>query len=69
MLEIAQDNLGRSPQDIQNALLGGVFRFMDDEPQFDDITLMIAARDAKAAPPPVERRALGLRRLPPQDPI
>lgn len=69
MLEIVQGNLGRSPNDIQNALLTGVFRFVGDEPQFDDITLLIAARDAKAEPRPAERRAVGVRRLPPQEPI
>ena len=69
MLETAQENLGRPPQDIQNALLASVFRFTGDEPQFDDITLMIVARDAKPHRPAVERRAVGMRRLSPQEPI
>jgi sigma-B regulation protein RsbU (phosphoserine phosphatase) len=69
MLDIAQGNLGRSPQDIQNALLTAVFQFVGDEPQFDDITLMISVRDAEPRRVRPERRAIGLRRLPPQEPI
>jgi serine phosphatase RsbU (regulator of sigma subunit)/DNA-binding NarL/FixJ family response regulator len=45
LLEIAQANLGRSAQDIQDALIGEVHEFMGDAPQFDDITLVIVARD------------------------
>jgi len=45
LLEIAQANLGRSAQDIQDALIAGVHQFMGDAPQFDDITLVIAVRD------------------------
>ncbi len=45
LLEIVQANLGRSAQDIQDALLAGVHGFMGDAPQFDDITLVIAVRD------------------------
>ncbi len=46
LLEIAQANLGRSAQDIQDALLAGVHEFMGDAPQFDDITLVIVVRDS-----------------------
>jgi serine phosphatase RsbU (regulator of sigma subunit)/type II secretory pathway predicted ATPase ExeA len=44
MLEVAQTYLGRSAQDLQNALLTQVQQFMGDEPQFDDITLIVARR-------------------------
>jgi len=42
LLEIVQANLGRSAQDIQDALIAEVQEFMGDTPQFDDITLVIA---------------------------
>ncbi|MFC1975381.1 SpoIIE family protein phosphatase [Chloroflexota bacterium] len=45
LLEIAQANLGRSAQDIQNALLAEVHKFMGDAPRLDDITVMVAVRD------------------------
>ncbi len=45
LLEIVQANLGRSAQDIQDALIAAVHQFMGDAPQFDDITLVIAVRD------------------------
>ena len=41
LLEMAQANLGHSAKDIQDALLAEVHEFMDDAPQFDDITLVI----------------------------
>jgi sigma-B regulation protein RsbU (phosphoserine phosphatase) len=44
-VEIAQGNLGRSAQDMQDALLAGVHRFMGDAPQLDDITLMVVVRE------------------------
>jgi DNA-binding NarL/FixJ family response regulator len=42
---ITQGNLGRSAQDMQDALLAGVHRFMGDAPQLDDITLMVVVRE------------------------
>ena len=45
LLKIVQANLGRSAQDIQDALIGEVDEFMGDTPQFDDITLVVAVRD------------------------
>lgn len=45
LLEITQNALGRSAQDMQDALLAGVHRFMNDTPQLDDITLMIMVRE------------------------
>ena len=44
-VDIAQSNLGRSAQDMQDALLAGVHRFMGDAPQLDDITLMVVVRE------------------------
>jgi len=41
LLEIVQANLGQSAQDIQDALISGVRKFMGDAPQFDDITLVV----------------------------
>jgi serine phosphatase RsbU (regulator of sigma subunit)/DNA-binding NarL/FixJ family response regulator len=41
LLEVAQANLGRSAQDIQDAVMAGVHEFMGETPQFDDITLVI----------------------------
>ncbi len=45
LLEIAQANLGRSAQGIHEALIREVYDFVGDAPQFDDITLMVVARD------------------------
>jgi sigma-B regulation protein RsbU (phosphoserine phosphatase) len=47
LLETAQANLGRSAQDIQEALIKGVHEFTGDVPQFDDITLMVLVRDSE----------------------
>jgi serine phosphatase RsbU (regulator of sigma subunit) len=44
LLEIVQANLGRSAQDIQDALIAAVHEFVGDAPQFDDITLMVVVR-------------------------
>ena len=46
LLGVAQANLGRSAQEIQDALLAEVHEFMGHEPQFDDIALLIVARDS-----------------------
>jgi sigma-B regulation protein RsbU (phosphoserine phosphatase) len=46
LLEIVQDSLGRSAQDMQDALLAEVHRFMGDASQFDDITLMAVVRES-----------------------
>jgi sigma-B regulation protein RsbU (phosphoserine phosphatase) len=46
LLAIAQANLGRSAQDIQNALLAEVHQFMGDAPRLDDITVMVVVRDS-----------------------
>jgi len=39
---------GLAAQDIQDALLAAVREFAGDTPQFDDITLMVVARDPAA---------------------
>jgi sigma-B regulation protein RsbU (phosphoserine phosphatase) len=46
LLEIVQSNLGCSAQDMQDALLAEVHRFMGDAPQLDDITLMVVIRES-----------------------
>jgi serine phosphatase RsbU (regulator of sigma subunit) len=46
LLAIAQANLGRSAQDIQDTLLAEVHQFMGDAPRLDDITLMVVVRDS-----------------------
>jgi sigma-B regulation protein RsbU (phosphoserine phosphatase) len=46
LLEIVRDSLGRSARDIQDALISEVHEFVGAAPQFDDITLMVVARDA-----------------------
>jgi NarL family two-component system response regulator LiaR len=43
--EIVQSNLGRSAQEIQDALLAEVRRFRGDASQNDDITLMVVVRE------------------------
>jgi serine phosphatase RsbU (regulator of sigma subunit)/DNA-binding NarL/FixJ family response regulator len=45
LLEVAQANLGRSAQDIQDALITQVREFSGDAPQSDDITLMVVVRN------------------------
>ncbi len=45
LLEVIQANLGRSAQDIQDAILEEVHDFMGEAPQFDDITLMVLVRE------------------------
>lgn len=44
LLEVAQTNLGRSAQEIQDALITAVDKFVGHAPQFDDITLMVIVR-------------------------
>lgn len=45
LVEIVQENTARSAYEIQNSILEGIEKFVGDSPQFDDITLMILARD------------------------
>jgi sigma-B regulation protein RsbU (phosphoserine phosphatase) len=46
LLEAVQANLGSSAQEIQEALLAEVHQFMGQGPQFDDITLLVVARES-----------------------
>ena len=45
LLEIAQSRLGHSAQDIHEGLISKVRDFVGDAPQYDDITLMVVARE------------------------
>jgi serine phosphatase RsbU (regulator of sigma subunit) len=47
LLEVVQANVGRSARGIQDALLAEVHQFMGHAPQFDDIALLIVARDSQ----------------------
>ena len=44
LLESVQANLGRSAQEMQDALMAEVHKFVGDAPQFDDIALMVVVR-------------------------
>ena len=46
LLRIIEENMGRSAQNMQDTLLTGIHKFMDDAPQVDDITLMFVVRDS-----------------------
>ena len=45
LLEVVKANLGRSAQEIREALLAEVHAFMGDGPQFDDITFIVVERN------------------------
>jgi sigma-B regulation protein RsbU (phosphoserine phosphatase) len=45
-VEIIRANATGVAGEIQAALLNGVMAFMDEEPQFDDITLVLVKRTA-----------------------
>jgi sigma-B regulation protein RsbU (phosphoserine phosphatase) len=44
LLESVRADLGRSAQDIQDAIMADVRTFVDDAPQFDDIALAVVVR-------------------------
>lgn len=46
LLDIIKDNLGRSAQNIQDALLAEAHKFMGDAPPSDDITVLVVVRDS-----------------------
>lgn len=46
LAEVAQTLVGRTAGDVQNALLAEVRRFVGDEPQYDDITLLVVVRES-----------------------
>jgi serine phosphatase RsbU (regulator of sigma subunit) len=46
LLDAARANLGRSAQDIHAAIMRAVTDFVGDAPQFDDLTLVVAVRQA-----------------------
>jgi sigma-B regulation protein RsbU (phosphoserine phosphatase) len=45
MLDVLRASFGRSAQEVQEDLLTSLQRFMGDEPQFDDITVMTIRRN------------------------
>jgi sigma-B regulation protein RsbU (phosphoserine phosphatase) len=45
MLEVARANLGESARDVRDGLMAHLQKYMGEEPQFDDITLMVVVRD------------------------
>jgi sigma-B regulation protein RsbU (phosphoserine phosphatase) len=46
LLKTIQANLGRSAQDIQDALIAEVHTFVGDTPRLDDITVMVVVQDS-----------------------
>jgi NarL family two-component system response regulator LiaR len=54
LLEIAQANLRRPAQAMLEALIAGVHEFAGNGPQFDDIALVVVARDARRTSATVE---------------
>jgi len=45
MLDVVRESFGRSAREVQEDLLARLQRFMGDEPQFDDITVMTVRRE------------------------
>lgn len=46
LLRALRANAGRSARDIQDAVMAEVHEFVDDVPQFDDITLVVVTRES-----------------------
>jgi sigma-B regulation protein RsbU (phosphoserine phosphatase) len=46
MIALGQAGLGQPAADTQKAIVDSISAFVGDAPQFDDITLMVIARDA-----------------------
>ena len=47
MINIAQENLGTSAQEIQRSVLNSIEEFVGEAPQFDDITLLVVMRESE----------------------
>jgi serine phosphatase RsbU (regulator of sigma subunit) len=45
ILSTFQENIGNTVQEVQQAILDRVHRFVGDAPRFDDVTLVILGRD------------------------
>ena len=45
LVEVVKENLGQSAEALQKSILDSVYTFVGNAPPFDDITLMILARD------------------------
>jgi serine phosphatase RsbU (regulator of sigma subunit) len=45
LISVGSDHLGQPAADIQRAIIDSIHEFVGDAPQFDDITLLIAARE------------------------
>jgi serine phosphatase RsbU (regulator of sigma subunit) len=46
MIALGQAGMGQPAADTQKAIIDSINDFVGDAPQFDDITLMVVARDA-----------------------
>jgi sigma-B regulation protein RsbU (phosphoserine phosphatase) len=46
MIALGQAGMGQPAADTQTAIIDSINDFVGDAPQFDDITLMVVARDA-----------------------
>jgi NarL family two-component system response regulator LiaR len=46
LLEVARANVGLSARDMRDVLIAQVHEFVGDVPQFDDITLLVVARES-----------------------
>ena len=47
MINIVQENLGTSAQEIQRSVLNSIEEFVGGAPQFDDITLLVVMRESE----------------------
>jgi serine phosphatase RsbU (regulator of sigma subunit) len=46
LVEVVKENIGQSAEALQKSILDAVYEFVSDAPPFDDITLMVLARDS-----------------------
>jgi sigma-B regulation protein RsbU (phosphoserine phosphatase) len=48
LLEIGRANMNQPAEEIKEAIMNSIFDFVDEAPQFDDITLLVVARDSES---------------------